>query len=573
MCNDYIIRLQYVTGTLLSTFLTVILAFATAYLSSRGTLKNERPRRFLPYALYLRCPLLIFDFAWTIVGTIWMLYDSHKCSSSLLSAVKTTVIGNWCVLLLFAIFIYAMSRQETRREVDAARPNTRTENCLGTCYRYGARSKSTFNAFEAETALNDVALLLSSYFNETDLVFTDVLAGMILLDEQDSKNPQFLRPNSRPAKCPDWMNLRLASRYIDFAAGSYGWPHYSAAYGPPGLCRLCGQMKFPPWNKPGKPESEILLDNCCYCNTAVMMQMTKAYQPEIVYSTYHNAIYQIPYTVLLDHSTKSVVVVVRGSLTLEDWVTDLSVVGMFYEIPSVDGHQKIRIKGHKGFFEAGKYIKDQLITLKILEKCFVSYPDYDLVVTGQSLGAGVAPALALYLREFYPKVRCFAFSPPGCVVSQDSVEFTETTVCTVVVGFDMVAHMSLKSLSKIQQKLEDLVHNCDMPKYQILRLGCIQFCAKKKLPPSLPLPPAQNETEMVAENGTHSPRSRDSTQETALTIEKIEFSPELHGEDLCLPGKASQFSPGFLPIKASSFFPGRASQLFPGILSIKLWTL
>lgn len=44
----------------------------------------------------------------------------------------------------------------------------------------------------------------------------------------------------------------------------------------------------------------------------------------------------------------------------------------------------------------------------------------DLVITGHSLGAGVAALLAILLRHKYPDLRCFAFAPPGelcrCVV-------------------------------------------------------------------------------------------------------------------------------------------------------------
>lgn len=39
--------------------------------------------------------------------------------------------------------------------------------------------------------------------------------------------------------------------------------------------------------------------------------------------------------------------------------------------------------------------------------------NYRLVITGHSLGAGAAAILAIHLRRDYPKLICYAYSPPG----------------------------------------------------------------------------------------------------------------------------------------------------------------
>ena len=38
---------------------------------------------------------------------------------------------------------------------------------------------------------------------------------------------------------------------------------------------------------------------------------------------------------------------------------------------------------------------------------------YKLVITGHSLGAGVACVLGILLQPEYPKLHCYAYSPPG----------------------------------------------------------------------------------------------------------------------------------------------------------------
>ena len=47
--------------------------------------------------------------------------------------------------------------------------------------------------------------------------------------------------------------------------------------------------------------------------------------------------------------------------------------------------------------------------------CFQDEVDetYDLVLVGHSLGAGTAAILAILLRQEYPTLHCYAFSPPG----------------------------------------------------------------------------------------------------------------------------------------------------------------
>lgn len=55
--------------------------------------------------------------------------------------------------------------------------------------------------------------------------------------------------------------------------------------------------------------------------------------------------------------------------------------------------------------------------LELLDKAFKDHEDYQLVVAGHSLGAGVASILSLLfkLENKYPTMACYAYSPPGCL--------------------------------------------------------------------------------------------------------------------------------------------------------------
>ena len=72
--------------------------------------------------------------------------------------------------------------------------------------------------------------------------------------------------------------------------------------------------------------------------------------------------------------------------------------------------------------QTARYIRDKLASERLLERAFsraagagagAGAAGYRLVLVGHSLGAGTAAILAILLRDQYPELRCFAYSPPG----------------------------------------------------------------------------------------------------------------------------------------------------------------
>ena len=74
----------------------------------------------------------------------------------------------------------------------------------------------------------------------------------------------------------------------------------------------------------------------------------------------------------------------------------------------------------------------------LLDKAYVEYPDFPLVVTGHSLGAGTAVILSFMLRLKYNSVKCFAFGPPGGLLNFKAYAISTTFVTSVVVGDDII---------------------------------------------------------------------------------------------------------------------------------------
>ena len=68
--------------------------------------------------------------------------------------------------------------------------------------------------------------------------------------------------------------------------------------------------------------------------------------------------------------------------------------------------------------QAAEYIYTKLKVENLLTRAFswnreVGTDKFDLVCVGHSLGAGTATILALMLRQEFPTVKCYAYSPPG----------------------------------------------------------------------------------------------------------------------------------------------------------------
>ncbi|ETE58256.1 Sn1-specific diacylglycerol lipase beta, partial [Ophiophagus hannah] len=107
----------------------------------------------------------------------------------------------------------------------------------------------------------------------------------------------------------------------------------------------------------------------------------------------------------------------------------------------------------------------------VLENGLV-HKEYKLVVAGHSLGGGIASILAIMLRNSFPNMRCYAFSPPGGLLSKSLADYTKQFIVSVVVGKDIIPRLSMLNLEDLKRRIIRIVANCNKPKYQILLHGC-----------------------------------------------------------------------------------------------------
>lgn len=134
---------------------------------------------------------------------------------------------------------------------------------------------------------------------------------------------------------------------------------------------------------------------------------------------------------------------------------------------------------------------------------------YELIITGHSLGAGVAAILAILMHEEppYRHLKCFAFSPPGgllrlvvvvtsvdychlflvcnylangsgkyssrsCVCSLELALYSRQFILSVILGDDCVGRLGLSQLRSFKLDLLRTIKDCDLPKVLFKYVYC-----------------------------------------------------------------------------------------------------
>jgi hypothetical protein len=124
----------------------------------------------------------------------------------------------------------------------------------------------------------------------------------------------------------------------------------------------------------------------------------------------------------------------------------------------------VRILVPLGFNTNGRHGKLDALLLGDNAK----YKHYRLRVIGHSLGAGCAAVLSLFLRPKYPKVRCLAFSPPGCVFSANLAAECGEWTTSFILDADIVGRLSIQSFEALRHEVLEMICRIKIPKYQVL---------------------------------------------------------------------------------------------------------
>ncbi|XP_028409100.1 sn1-specific diacylglycerol lipase alpha-like isoform X2 [Dendronephthya gigantea] len=508
----------FTSGYIVLLFATNLVEFLVSWLSSKGTIMDDTPRQVIPTVLYIRLCFSITEIFWLSLGLKWIFIDGEECESSPGWRIsKGVVIFNWMFLIFVALLVFCSfdsAGKDWVRMVKHARTEHYDTIRTQISDRYMSRWKEYFQCFCACSGVNDnmndqsiygfIGMTLSEFFQDLDVVPSDIAAGLVLLRliQKREENrlvyqcladalPMVCKPGkgkvtnsfqkTRKAK-PFTIESREECRlfedvvhYAHYAVGAYGWPVYLLTDLKCACCSLASTMRCCySCRKQEAKFGPVLEDNCCQCNFSAVKQTLSDFfeDVQIIYTSFVDELYVSPFYVAVDHAKKSVIISIRGTLSLQNILTDLIVEPE--KIPCSRSHMYDEWYAHKGMLRTALSVKNVLETKGILTEAFDKCPpnernNYQLIIVGHSLGAGAAAVLSILLKEKYPNLFCYAYSPPGATLSSDATKYAEDFILSVVIGKDMIARMSLNNLKDLRDRVLFLVSRTRKPKWKILR--------------------------------------------------------------------------------------------------------
>ncbi|XP_059011184.1 diacylglycerol lipase-beta isoform X1 [Mustela lutreola] len=486
-------KLDCTGGALLSSYLIVLLVLlaiiictvaAITCVSMKGTICNPGPRKSMSKLLYLRLALFLPEMVWASLGAAWIA-DDVQCDKTVVNGIIATVVISWVIIVSTVVTIIIVfdplgGKMAPYPSAGPSHLDSRESSQLLNGLKTAATSvwETRIKLLcccigkddHTRVAFSSTAELFSTYFSDTDLVPSDIAAGLTLLHQQqdnirNSQEPDEVISHSPGPPQEADLDTELANchHYMQFAAAAYGWPLYVYRNPFTGLCKIGGDCC-----RSRTTDYDLVGGDRLHCHFGSILHTTGLQYRDFIHISFHDKVYELPFLVALDHRKESVVVAVRGTMSLQDILTDLSAESETLNLEC--GVQDC--SAHKGISQAARYVYQRLVNDGILSQAFSIAPEYRLVVVGHSLGAGAAALLALMLRSSYPQVRCYAFSPPRGLLSKSLYEYSKTFIVSLVLGKDVIPRLSVTNLEDLKKRILRVIAHCNKPKYQILLHGC-----------------------------------------------------------------------------------------------------
>ncbi|XP_067932543.1 diacylglycerol lipase-beta-like [Watersipora subatra] len=514
-CKDAKVLEVFFIGMLCLLFLKILINILLIYHSSRGSIKECGARRAVPKVLYFKLTLFLLEIVWLVVGSFWSTAEYKHCNLVVVEAIRALVALSWIGAVIFILMVVFLFSPLGNDSTAVAASTIWKRRCQLICCTCRSEDATTSDAF------SETASLVSTFFQDVDLVPSDIAAGLVLVSREQamaSSNDSTPRQtfgdrhaaiditdSMLPSESvPEWMTVYKAARIARYALAVYGWPFYSFSHMPCGCCQLCCTF---PRKRLSSSESEG--SDTCSCNLVSIEKHMDDHHlnAEIYYASFTNELFVNPFVIFLDHEHRSVVLAIRGTLSLKDALVDVTAF-------SEEIHESFpkSYKAHKGMIKAARNLAQRLKDNDLLLNAFTGQgAGYDFIICGHSLGAGVAAILSMLLKEEFSNLRCISYSPPGGLLSKEAYKASKEYTMSVVLGDDLVPRLSIQTMQDLKVNVMTALQNCSYPKYQIfgslpLRAANCQCCVLDEEAESLNRPlvtSEQNQHNLYTAEASH----------------------------------------------------------------------
>ncbi|ORY41963.1 alpha/beta-hydrolase [Rhizoclosmatium globosum] len=478
-CNVSSVLLDYLLILIFALSASVILDAIIINLSMSGTVAREGLRQYVGRVVQISFLLRVWELGMSSYG-IYVTYgpenylqpvDTPDCKRTpdlnIPTIIQIVVVWSFTAMIFYFLtmgVLLANSDHKSGGKVDrhAKLWQSRLNFALGT----GGLVESTI--------LQDLSSDLAEFFKDFDWAPSDVaLAEAHGEDEgrrtifMNGRKPTFMDPKPKtPSKKASNPQAKIPSPNTPLKPFQFRKQ------------RQLGHHRRPqPFNN-GTIHREDIDDILHFARYAKIVytpdEVNQVYSDRLRFHSSANNLYQAPYLIIHDAETDSLVIAIRGTQTPTDILVDLELEG------KGDGEEVHY--AHVGFMKTARNVVDDIRELGILGPLLnqpgSKFYGCGLVVTGHSLGAGVAALVAHFLRSEFPSTCCYAYEAPGCVVSGKAAKYFEQFCTSVVMGDDVVARLSRNTIELLKFDIIRQLENCHEPKWKVLssvmgiRLGC-----------------------------------------------------------------------------------------------------
>jgi len=405
------------------------------------------------------------------------------------------IVGKW-IGISFSFILIALSLKDLSPVYCQRSRENATKNILDHMTKPGECCFNVFKrccvATKQVEYFNDVADFINNLFPDGQFVPSDVAAALILLSIKSESSQE---AETRTIGKNRQLYLKNLEDYMAYATTIYGTFMYifDSDTKTKHFCNILSRFSPNCCLCSVRTAREEFMDDedCCACHLSVLrLHLPHLKEEDIVYLSLRNDFLETPFMIVADKKLDKLVISIRGTLSISDLLTDMVARPVSLKAKVLEHVEKENlfltnverrnleelsddIEVHAGMLEASLYIFKKIREKHLLDNAKMYFPDFSVVVTGHSLGAGTSVILAFLLKLKYSDVKCYAFGPPGALLNQSAYNVSKQFVTSIVVGDDIVPRLSYVAYGNLRRQMKRTLRTCRLPKHKVLATG---FC-------------------------------------------------------------------------------------------------